>query len=60
MHNRSKTGERPDCLAVQVPQHSHILQLVVRSVLILTLGIPAAASDVVGAQWPVGVKAVGE
>ncbi len=45
---------------MQVSQHSHALQLVVRGVLILTLGISAAASDVIGAQGPVGVKAVGE
>lgn len=28
--------------------------------LVLALCIPAAASDVIGAQGPVGVKAVGE
>ena len=50
----------PCSLAVQIPKHCHILQLVVRSVLVGTLDIPAAAPDVIGAKRPMGVKPVAE
>lgn len=45
---------------MQVAQHSNILQLVVRGMLELALGIPAAASDVIGAEGPMGVQPMGE
>ena len=50
----------PCSLAVQIPEHCHILQLVVRSVLVGTLDVPAAASDVIGAKRPMGIKPVAE
>ena len=50
----------PCSLAVQIPEDCHILQLVVRSVLVGTLDIPAAAPDVIGAKRPMRIKPVAE
>lgn len=50
----------PCSLAVQVPENSQVFQLVVRGVLERTLGIPTAASDVIGAQWPLRIWPVTE
>ena len=50
----------PCSLTVEVPEHSHILQLIVRDMLIGTLDISAAASDVMSAEGPMGVKLMAE
>lgn len=50
----------PGSLTVQISEQSHIFQLIVRSMLVWALGIPAAASDVIGAKGPMGIQLVTE
>lgn len=45
---------------MQVAQHCNILQLVIRGMLKLALGVPAAAPDVIRAEGPMGIQPVGE
>ena len=45
---------------MQITQHCNILQVVIRGMLELALGIPAAAPDVIRAEGPMGVQPMGE
>ena len=52
------TTDIPDCLLMKVTQHCYIFKLVVRGMLKGTLGVTAAAPDVICAQRPMRVQAM--